>query len=129
MPTRIIFILLLTALSAAAQLPEAPQPQTQPPAKFWTFRGVYRDANGNKRFDPNAPALRTSKKMWIVFAAEHGAMFGAWLAANHQKESAGSEIPAMLGVTGLDFAAMKLLSPAMAVEAPVYGVWHYLRAR
>lgn len=121
--------LLLTCAFCFAQFPDAPQPQAKPAAKFWTFRGVYRDANGRKQFNPNAPVLKTSKKMWVVFGAQHAAMLGAWIAANHTKEPAGSELPAISAIAGFDFFALKFLSPAMAVEAPIYGIQHYLRAR
>lgn len=97
--------------------------------KWITFRGVYRDAKGHQRFDANAPALKTSKSMWLVYGAAHGAMFGAWALSNHKVEAAHSEIPAMAAVSGADLLMLKFFSPMMMFEAPVYGIQHYLRNR
>lgn len=116
------------AANSTGALPDAPQPQVVK-AKYWTFRGVYRDANGHKKFNANAPALPVSKKMWAEFAVLHGGMFAAWAVSNHNVETPGSEIPAMAAVTGADVLMLKFLTPMMAIEAPVYGIQHYLRNR
>lgn len=127
----ILLAVLLAEQSQAQALPDAPSAVhvTTVQPKWITFRGVYRDAQGRQRFNANAPALKTSKSMWLVYGLAHGAMFGSWALSNHKVEAAHSEIPAMAAVSGADLLMLKFFSPMMMFEAPIYGVQHYLRNR
>lgn len=100
-------------------LPTNPVPQPKP-ASFFTFRSSWK-----------SPALKPNKKSWAIFAAAHVAL-GITLAydihhTHGARETVDSEVPAVLAVSALDFAAFKFFSPALSIEAPIYGIQHYAR--
>lgn len=96
---------------------------------FWHFRGIYRDLEGHKQFDWNAPALRPNKKSWAIFIISNGSLWIAYGLADHKKESCHSECPAIAAVNGLDFLMFKAFSPSMSWEAAASGDVHYIRTR
>jgi len=75
------------------------------------------------------PLLRPNKKSWAIFLGVHAAAWIALTTANRRQEGWGSEAPALAAVTGLDFLAFKLLSPALSIEGGTYAAIHYGRAR
>lgn len=84
------------------------------------------------RYDAPAP-LRTARQVFDKkFAVLHGAgvlaMVLACRRARTSGEDWGSEVPAVLGVTGMDFLVSHYVSEALSVEAPVYMFQHYMRA-
>ena len=99
-------------------LPDAPVPQeVHHTDGFFKFRTW------------DQPVIHPNKKSWALFALTHAAAWGALAAANHNKEPLGEESVALGAVTGFDFLALKLFSPAMSIEAPIYAAIHYGRAR
>ena len=103
---------------ASSELPDAPVPQEVHHADgFFKFRTW------------DQPVIHPNKKSWALFALTHAAAWGALAAANHNKEPLGEESVALGAVTGFDFLALKLFSPAMSIEAPIYAAIHYGRAR
>lgn len=102
------------------QYPPAPDsPDATRVAQFFTF-------NTDSR-----ATLKPDKKSWAIFTFTHVAL-AVTFAVDHKlthgvRENSSSEIPAILGVTGLDFLAFKCISPSLSVEAPVYAIVHYAR--
>jgi hypothetical protein len=116
----LLLLLLAAALPLAAQLPDAPAPQ--PKATFWTFRGHWQ-----------APPLRSSREVLTgkKFIALHVALMATFLIDHRltrgERETYGSEVPAILAVTGVDYLSDRVFTEAFTVEAPIYGIQHYAR--
>ena len=129
---RTCVLTLLVAASCFAQLPDAPQPQPGflpycqvypasdlcPRAHFLTFRKSWQE-----------PALRPSKKCWLIWAGAHGAAWAALALADRRKEAWHSEAPALAAVTGMDFLAFKFISPAMGTFPAAIPIVHYWSSR
>lgn len=101
------------------------------PVTFWSFRGVV-VVNGKKRFDWNAPPLRTNRQAFDKkFVILHGLAFAAMTVACSRKNSGeewGSEVPAILFGVGGDYVLSRFFSEAMSVEIPPYQIQHYIRS-
>lgn len=146
---------LLLGTLAGAQLPDAPQPQSSgclrgtmnaageisyievkcssipawkpiepappKPAGFWTFRSSWEQPplrSNRKTFD---------KKFILLHAGAAIAMVVACRDRSSQEDWA-SEVPAVAGVTALDYVASRFFTEAFSVEAPVYAIVHYSRS-
>lgn len=102
------------------QYPPAPEPASATrAASFFTFNT-----------DSHA-TLKPDKKSWAMFIGAHAALGLTYAIDRHRthgvRETASSEVPAILGVTGIDFLAFKCISPSFSIEAPIYGTIHYAR--
>jgi hypothetical protein len=99
-----------------------PLPDRQESARAATFFTFNKDSHA---------ALKPDKKSWVAFIGSHAAL-GIAYTIDHKlthgiRESASSEVPAILGVTGMDFITFKCFSPALSIEAPIYAIQHYTR--
>lgn len=119
------FLLFLLATSCAAQeFVENPQPRKEPAqtATFWTFRQSWQD-----------PPLRTnrqvfrSKTFWLLHGAYAASVIVDIKHTHGARESWGSELPAIPAIMGMDYLMDRFFTRAMAVEAPIYGIQHYVR--
>lgn len=139
-------VVLLCAVCAAQSLPDAPsategsgapnaaqatlcigqtcgwkQVKTIPPAPvtFWTFRGKYTD-----------PPLRTNRQAFDKkFILLHAMAWASVIVACKRKNSGedfGSEIPAIAGVTALDYMSTRLFSESFSVPPALYATAHYI---
>lgn len=81
----------------------------------------------------DAPALRTNKqelrsKMFLIV---HGLAFAAVIAdikhTHGARETWGSELPAVAGITGMDYVLDRFVSRSLSFEAPIYAIIHYTR--
>ena len=127
MKLSLLLVLLLTS-GAWAQLPDAPQPQHETwkefsgkQATFFTFRKSYQD-----------PPLRTnrqafSKKFIILHAMLWTSLIVDVKHTHGARETWDSEVPAMLGVTGMDYVMTRYFTEAYSVEGPAWGTTHYIR--
>lgn len=112
---------ILISASALAQLPNAPVPQPKP-AHFFTFRGSWQ-----------APPLRTNRQSLEskTFLLLHGALLAAVIVdvrhTHAARENYPSELPAVAAVTGMDYLMDRFVTRSFSVEAPVYGIQHYVR--
>jgi hypothetical protein len=130
-------ILGLSYRACAQELPDAPdtvcigpnscgwhQVKEIPPAPvtFLTFRKSWQD-----------PPLRTNREEFHskLFWVASGALFASFVVDNrvthNAREHWGSEAPAIGAVIGLDYVMDRFFSRSMSVEAPIYGIQHYLR--
>ena len=116
-------------------LPDAPQPQpsvvatsptpppvTRPTAGFFTFRKSYLD-----------PPLRSNKQVLTskLFLIMHG-MLLASLAVDKwrlpdAREHWAEEVPAVAGITALDYLMDRFFTRAYMVAPAIYGIQHYVR--
>ena len=97
---------------------------TAPQATFLTFRS-----------DWNAAPLRTNRQAFNKkFVLLHAGAFLAVVAACRDRSSTenpgcwGSELPAVMAMTGFDYAATRLVCECFSVEAPIYAMYHYGKA-
>lgn len=129
----IIVILLLTGLGLAQVLPDAPSAVrdknewhvlTPQPTRvgFWTFR------NG-----PNYPSLRSNRevfrsKTFLILNGLYAASVVTDVEYTHGKrEARASEYPVIPAIIGLDYVMDRFFTRAFSVEAPIYGIQHYVR--
>jgi hypothetical protein len=118
------------SMGQAAQLPDAPSAAqgmryAETPAKpagFFTFRK-----------GPGFPPLRSTKEVFgsKLFWGLHGAYVAAVITdirfTHGRREDWGSEGPVIPVVVGADYLMDRFFSRAFSVEAPVYGIQHYVR--
>ena len=135
----LILSLLLSTFAVAQSLstspfPDAPSTVDAPvklgPQPVFIVKGsVTRTGFFTFRKSWSEPTLKPDKKSWALFIGAQAAMWTSLAIANRNKEAWHSEAPALAGVTALDFAMFKLISPSFSVEAPVYAAIHYIRQR
>lgn len=127
MRIRALIVALLLCCAAMAQLPDAPRPNTWEgingkPATLFSFRA----ASGDPPLRTNRQAM-TSKRFLIL----HVALFASFVVDNRvthgARERWHSELPAIVGVSGMDYLTSRYFTEASSVEAPLYGVQHYVR--
>ena len=127
---KLIALILIAVASCCAQsLPDAPSAVAKHPDRFWSFRGVYRDANNRRQFNENAPLLHPNKRSYVIFFASHAVLIAAYASCNHKIEEPHSEVPAIAVVSALDYLAFRAFSPAMGWEGSAFAAQHYFRAR
>lgn len=144
---RVLLTLLLVS-AAVAQVPTTCTKSNGKPCAEWvhTMVGQYppdswptREQSEQARVtgffhfrsDWNSPALRNTKLSWALFIGSHAGL-GLTYAIDHHlthgaRENNGSEVPAILGVSAMDFLMFKCVSPALSIGAPIYGMEHYAR--
>lgn len=117
-------LLVLSSAAVGQSLPDAPQPQPKAssPKHLYSFR--------TRSADPPLYSNRNLLKSKL-FWATHAAGFAAALVAcrtRNSGENCGSELPGVGALMGMDFFAMKYMSPLYAFGAPAYEIQHYVRA-
>lgn len=101
--------------------PDIPLPNRTEAANFFTFRTF------------NQPVLRTNRqvfhsKTFILLNAGYAASVIADVKYTHGvRETARSEYPVIPAIIGLDYCMDRFMSRSFSVEAPVYGMIHYLK--
>lgn len=128
-------VCFLVGTASAQEIYDLPSPQTVavPKVRLWTFRGVVRDSSGRQKFDWNAPALRSNRKIFRDpwFLVSNGAVIASMAGACSRKGSGehwDSEAPAMAAVVGLNFLTTKYLDELYSVGASAWATQHYIRS-